>query len=61
MEFQEVVRRRRMVRSFEPRPISPDVVDRILENALHAPSAGYTQGWAFLVLEGRDDTGTDVG
>jgi nitroreductase len=56
MEFQDVVRRRRMVRSFEPRPISPDVVDRILENALHAPSAGFTQGWAFLVLQGRDDT-----
>lgn len=57
MEFQEVVRRRRMVRNFDPgRAIPPEVVERILSNALHAPSAGFSQGWAFLVLEGRDET-----
>lgn len=56
MEFQDVVRRRRMVRSFEDRPIDADVVDRILANAQRAPSAGFSQGWAFLVLEGRDET-----
>ena len=56
MEFQDVVRRRRMVRNFESRPVPPDIVDRILANALHAPSAGFTQGWAFLVLEGREHT-----
>jgi nitroreductase len=26
------------------------VVDRLLANALRAPSAGFSQGWAFLVL-----------
>ena len=51
-----MVRRRRMVRNFEDRPLPPDVLDRILDNALHAPSAGFTQGWAFLVLEGDGDT-----
>ncbi len=57
MEFQEVVRRRRMVRNFDPdRPIPPPILDRILANALHAPSAGFSQGWAFLVLEGREET-----
>ncbi len=56
MELQTVVRRRRMVRSFEDRPVPPEVVDRILENALHAPSAGFSQGWAFVVLEGREQT-----
>jgi nitroreductase len=57
MEFQDVVRRRRMMRNFEDRPVPPDVLDRILDNALHAPSAGFSQGWAFLVLEGPDETG----
>jgi len=57
MEFQDVVRRRRMVRNFEDRPVPADVLDRILDNALHAPSAGFSQGWAFLVLEGAIDTG----
>ena len=57
MEFQDVVDRRRMVRNFQPDlPVPPDLLDRILSNALHAPSAGFSQGWAFLVLEGRDET-----
>ncbi len=55
MEFQDVVRRRRMVRAFERRPLPPGVVDRVLQNALHAPSAGFSQGWAFLALEDSDD------
>jgi nitroreductase len=54
MDFQDVVRRRRMVRSFEPTPIPADVLDRVLQNALHAPSAGFTHGFAFLVLEGEE-------
>ncbi|HVX43965.1 MAG TPA: nitroreductase family protein [Mycobacteriales bacterium] len=52
MEFSEVVRRRRMVRNFDPdRAVPQPIRDRILQNALHAPSAGFSQGWAFLVLE----------
>src|SRR6266540_6170704 len=56
MEFEDVVRRRRMVRNFSDRPVARDVVDRVIANGLRAPSAGYTQGWAFLVLEGRKET-----
>jgi nitroreductase len=56
MEFQDVVRRRRMVRSYQPeRSVPPDVVNRILHNALRGPSAGFSQGWGFLVLETPDD------
>jgi nitroreductase len=52
MEFREVVRRRRMVRNYDPdRPVPAEVQERILEHALHAPSAGFSQGWGFLVLE----------
>jgi nitroreductase len=54
VEFQEVVRKRKMVRSFEDRPIDPAIVERLLANAQRAPSAGFSQGWAFLVLEGLD-------
>jgi nitroreductase len=57
VEFQDVVRRRRMVRNFDDRPVPPEIVDRLLNNALHAPSAGFSQGWAFLVLQGASDTG----
>src|SRR3954447_19629812 len=55
MEFSEVVRRRRMVRNYDPdRPVPPEIRERILENGLRAPSAGFSQGWAFLTLEGLD-------
>jgi nitroreductase len=55
MEFAEVVRRRRMVRRYADRPVDPAVVDRMLEHATHAPSAGFSQGWAFLRLDTPDD------
>lgn len=57
MEFREVVRRRRMVRRFDDRPLPPDVVDRILTHARQAPSAGFSQGTDLLVLEGPEETG----
>lgn len=56
MEFQDVVRRRRMVRNFDHRPLPPVVVERLLANARRAPSAGFTQGVELLVLEGPDQT-----
>ena len=51
MEFENVVLKRRMVRNFEPTPVPKAVVDRILELALHAPSAGFSQGWAYVVVQ----------
>jgi nitroreductase len=51
MDFDEVVRRRRMVRTYDPdRPIPPELVDKIVRHGLRAPSAGFSQGWGFLVL-----------
>ena len=51
MDLDRVVRRRRMVRNYDPsRPVPAEVVDRLLEYAVHAPSAGFSQGWGFLVL-----------
>jgi nitroreductase len=57
MEFTDVVLRRRMVRNFADRPVDSEVVQRILTNALHAPSAGFSQGWAFLLLDTPESVG----
>ncbi len=57
MEFAEAVRRRRMVRNFTAEPVDGAVLDHILDLARRAPSAGYTQGFAFLVLHGPDQVG----
>lgn len=56
MDFQKVLHRRRMVRNYDDRPLPPGVLDRMLANAARAPSAGFTQGWDFLVLEGKEQT-----
>ncbi|HYH48407.1 MAG TPA: nitroreductase family protein [Acidimicrobiia bacterium] len=57
MELSEAIRRRRMVRNFEDRPVPPEALERVLDHARRAPSAGHTQGFAFLVLEGAEQVG----
>lgn len=51
MDFQDVVDGRRMVRRYTAEPVAPASVDRMLRNAVRAPNAGFTQGWAFLRLD----------
>ena len=56
MEFDEVVRRRRMVRDYDPdRPVDRGQVERALARAIRAPSAGFSQGWDFVVLDTPED------
>lgn len=55
MELAEVVRRRRMVRRYSAEPVDPAALGRMLDAARRAPSAGFTQGWGFLVLDVPDD------
>jgi nitroreductase len=57
MEFREILRKRRMVRSFESRPLGAAVVDRIVAAGLRGPSAGFTQAVDLLVLSGPEETG----
>src|SRR3954453_2034730 len=41
-----------MGRDYDPdRRVPAEVRERLLEHAIRAPSAGFSQGWAFLVLE----------
>jgi len=50
MEFRDTVLKRRMVRNFADLQVDPLIVDRILEQTRHAPSAGFTQGQSFIVV-----------
>jgi nitroreductase len=56
MEFREVVRRRKMVRTYDDGPVDPRAVERILRHGRRAPSAGFSQGFEFLVIEGAEAT-----
>jgi nitroreductase len=45
-----------MVRRYdESRPVPGELVDRIVQNGLRGPSAGFSQGWGFLVLDNPAD------
>lgn len=50
MELNEVVGKRRMVRSYRPEPVAPDVIERIVAIAQRAPSAGFSQGQSLVVV-----------
>ena len=51
MQFAAVLRRRRMIRSYDAaRSVPADALDAVLEAARRAPSAGFTQGVSLLVL-----------
>ena len=51
MEFSEVVRRRRMVRNYDPdRPVSRESLERIAAAAQRAPSAGFSQGQRLVIV-----------
>jgi nitroreductase len=56
VEFSEVIKRRRMVRAFTAEPLPPGTAGLLLRAATRAPSAGFSQGYSFLVLEGHDQT-----
>jgi nitroreductase len=56
MELTDAVRRRHMVRTFTDEAVAPEVVDGLVDLARRAPSAGNSQGWAFVVLSGATET-----
>jgi nitroreductase len=54
VEFRELLRRRRMVRAYEPDPIPLDTLGRITETIRRAPSAGFSQGQRLIVVTDRE-------
>src|SRR3989442_1445620 len=46
----KVMRGRRDIRCFLPRPVPDDVLRRILEMAHLAPSVGFMQPWNFILI-----------
>lgn len=50
MEFDKVIAKRHMVRSYQDRPVEEEKVQKILENAHQAPSAGFKQPQEFILV-----------
>ncbi len=45
------------MRAYTDEPIAPEVAERILSAANRAPSAGFSQGYALMTLEGTEQLG----
>ncbi len=52
-----MISKRKMVRAYTTEPVDPAAVQRILAAANKAPSAGFSQGYALLALEGPEQLG----
>lgn len=51
MDVYEAIKTRRSVRAYQDKPIPEEVLNRILEAARLAPSAGNRQDWKFIVVK----------
>lgn len=49
-----LIKSRRDIRHFSPKPIPPDVIMKILEAAHHAPSVGFMQPWNFILIRSQE-------
>ena len=54
MDVWSAIRTKRMVRRFEPRPLAPEHLTRIVDAGRRAGSSKNQQRWDFLVVEDRD-------
>jgi nitroreductase len=45
-----------MIRAFTGEPLAAGTAERLLKAASRAPSAGFSQGYSFLVLEGKEQS-----
>ncbi len=53
MELREAVRQRRSIRRFLPEPVSEELIQEIISDALWAPSWGNTQPWEIVAVTGE--------
>jgi nitroreductase len=53
MDALEAIRTRRSIRKFQDRPVPEELIRKVLEAGMMAPSAGNQQPWHFLVITDR--------
>jgi len=53
LEFIDVLKSRRSIRAFKPDPVPMDILRKIMEQCVWAPSWANTQPWEFAVATGK--------
>lgn len=54
METLEAIRTRRSIRKYSSKTIPDEIVNKLLEAAMYAPSARNTQAWHFFVINQKE-------
>ena len=54
MDLFEAIQNRRSIRRFEDRPVSDDIIRKIVEAGQWAPSACNRQHWKFIVIDSQE-------
>ncbi len=54
MELFEAILTRRSIRTFSDKPVDDELLHKLLEAAMLAPSAGNQQSWHFIVVKERE-------
>jgi FMN reductase [NAD(P)H] len=57
MDFEEILRRRKMVRNYTDEPVGREAVERIVTRGRRASSGGFSQGVRFVVVTDAETRG----
>jgi nitroreductase len=53
MDVTQAIKERKSIRAFKPDQVPQDLLKKIIEQAMHAPSWANTQPWEFAVVSGK--------
>lgn len=53
MNIYELIEKRKSIRKYKAQPVPREVLERILNAGMHAPSGKNRQNWRFFVVEGQ--------
>ncbi|MEJ2429433.1 MAG: nitroreductase family protein [Deltaproteobacteria bacterium] len=53
MDLYQAIKERRSIRKFKDRPVAKDLLEKVFDSALWAPSGMNRQNWKFFVLAGE--------
>ena len=54
MTFDELLKNRRSVRSYQDKPVSIEVIQEIIKESTLAPNAGNEQPWKFIIVNDKE-------
>ncbi len=52
-QLMQLIKGRRSIRRFRPQPVENDLIEKLIEAAVWAPSAGNRQSYRFLIISSR--------